>query len=85
MALSTAVPSVQGMTHKSTIESNIEQLEGAAGSGVSLEKGDMCVTFAPQSKLSPGIPAEKISDMGLEASEKQSSGIQDVIFYFKGN
>jgi hypothetical protein len=83
MALSTEIPSVQEMTHKSTIELSIEHLEGAAGNGVLLEKGDVYVTFAPQSELSPGILTEKMSNMGLEASEKQSSGIQDVIFYFK--
>lgn len=84
MAFSTAVPLVQGMTHRPTMESNIEQLEGAAGSGVLLERGDMCVTFAPQAKLSPGILGVKISEKSLEASEKHSSGIEDVVFYFTG-
>jgi hypothetical protein len=44
----------------------------------------MYVVFAPESKLSPRILAEKICDMGFEASVKQSSETQEVVFYFKG-
>jgi Cu+-exporting ATPase len=87
MTLSAAVLSVQGMTCTSctsTIESNIEQLEGVTDIKISLEKGEVYVVFAPQSKLSPRILAEKISDMGFEASVKQSSETQEVVFYFKG-
>jgi Cu+-exporting ATPase len=87
MALSTVVLSVQGMTCTSctsAIESNIEQLDGVEDVGVSLEKGEVFVAFASESKLSPGILAEKICDMGFEASVKQSSETQEVVFYFNG-
>jgi copper chaperone CopZ len=87
MTLSAAVLSVQGMTDvscTSTIESIIEQLEGVTDIKISPEKGEVYVKFAPQSKLSPRILAERISDMGFEASVKQSSETQDVVFYFKG-
>jgi Cu+-exporting ATPase len=87
MTLSAAVLSVQGMTCTSctsTIESNIEQLEGVTDVKVSLEKAEVYVVFASQSELSPRILAEKISDMGFEASVKQSSEPQEVVFYFKG-
>jgi hypothetical protein len=84
MALSTTVSSVQGMTRTSTVESNIEQVQGAAEFGVLLDKGEVYATFAPQSKLSPGILLKNISDMSHESSKKQPNGIQDVVFYFKG-
>jgi Cu+-exporting ATPase len=87
MTLSTAVLSVQGMTSTScttTIESVIEQLEGVNDIKISLEKGEVYVEYAPQSKLSPMILAEKISDMGFEASVKQSNETEEVVFYFKG-
>jgi cation transport ATPase len=84
MALRTAVLSIQGMTCTSTMESRIRQLEGVTDVRIALEKGEVYVEFVPQSKLSPGILAEKISDMGFEASVKQSTGTQEVIFYFKG-
>jgi Cu+-exporting ATPase len=87
MTLSAAVLSVQGMTCTSctsTIESNIEQLEGVTDIKISLEKGEVYVVFTPQSKLSPRILAEKISDMGFEASVKESSETQEVLFHLKG-
>ena len=84
MALSTAILSVQGMTCPSTIVSRIGQLEGVKGVGISLEKGEVCVSFSPQSELSPRILAEKISDMGFKASVQESSGTQEVVFCSKG-
>lgn len=87
MTLSAAVLSVQGMTCTSctsAIESTIEQLEGVTDIKISLEKCEVYVVFAPESKLSPRILAEKICDMGFEASVKQSSETQEVVFYFKG-
>lgn len=86
MTLSAAVLSVQGMTCTSctsTIESNIEQLEGVTDIKISLEEGEVYVAFAPQSKLSPRILAEKISDMGFQASVKESSETQEVVFHLK--
>ncbi|KAJ9589441.1 hypothetical protein L9F63_017344, partial [Diploptera punctata] len=87
MASSTAVLSVQGMTCTScttTIESNISQLEGVEKLAVSLEKGEVYITFQQQSRISPWMIAEKISDMGFEASVKHSSESQDMVLYFKG-
>jgi copper chaperone CopZ len=84
MALSTAILSVQGMTCTSTIVSRIGQLEGVMDVGISLEKGEVYVAFSPQSELSPRILAEKISDMGFEASVKDSNGTQEVVFFAKG-
>jgi copper chaperone CopZ len=84
MALSTAVLSVQGITCTSTIVSRIGQLEGVMDVGISIEKGEVCVAFSPQSALSPQILAEKISEMGFEASVKESSGTQEVVFCSKG-
>ncbi|PSN45248.1 Copper-transporting ATPase 1 [Blattella germanica] len=87
MALTSAVLSVRGMTCSSctsTIESNIGQLEGIKALEVSLEKGEVYVTFQQLSKLSPALIAEKISDMGFEASVKQLMGTEEVIFYFTG-
>jgi copper chaperone CopZ len=84
MALSTAILSVQGMTCTSTIVSSIGQLEGVMDVGISLEKGEVYVSYSLQSELSPQILAEKISDMGFEASVKDSSGTQEVVFCAKG-
>jgi copper chaperone CopZ len=84
MALNTAIVSVQGMTCTPTIVSGIGQLEGVMDVGISLEKGEVYVVFSPQSELSPQILAEKICDMGFEASVKESSGTQEVIFCSKG-
>jgi copper chaperone CopZ len=84
MALSTAILSVQGMTCTSTIVSTIGQLEGVMDVGISLEKGEVYVSFSQQSELSPQILAEKISDMGFKGSVKESSGTQEVVFCSKG-
>jgi len=84
MALSTAILSVQGMTCTSTIVSRIGQLEGVMDVGISLEKSEVYVAFSPQLELSPWILAEKISDMGFEASVKESSGPKEVVFCSKG-
>jgi copper chaperone CopZ len=84
MALSTAILSVQGMTCMTTVVSTIGQLEGVMDVGISLEKGEVYVSFSPQSELSPRILAEKISDMGFEASVKESNGTQEVVFCSKG-
>jgi len=84
MALSTAILSVQGMTCTSTIVSKIGQLEGVMDVGISLEKGEVYVSFSLQSELSPQILAEKISDLGFKASVQESSGTREVVFCSKG-
>jgi copper chaperone CopZ len=72
------------MTCASTIVSRIGQLEGVMDVGISLEKGEVYVSYSPQSELSPRILAEKISDMGFEASVQESSGTREVVFCSKG-
>jgi len=71
------------MTSTSTVVSRIGQLEGIMDVGISLEKGEVYVVFSPHSELSPQILAEKICDMGFEASVKESSGTQEVVFCSK--
>jgi Cation transport ATPase len=84
MALSTTILSVQGMTCSSTIVSRIGQLEGVMDVGISLEKCEVYVAFSPQSELSPQILAEKICEMGFEASVKDSSETQEVVSCSEG-